>query len=687
LLILLAGVCAAQGPPPDRAKPAGAEPKSAPVVDGMFISVLHPITEGLVSQIEAKIDRAIRGKDRRSIKVIIFDFNTDGRATGTPEHYMPEKLKNLIVDLERNNLGYGGSIKTFAFVHGPVSRHTLLPVLACSQIIMSEDASLGPVWGEGEQPKPEIEKIYKKLGDDRLREDAVNKLLQGERIVTKQARQSQLCSERAESRQEVRRKLLLSAQSLREDWLAGRQVIPWVVELNGRPTNGNLSSLKRRIKDAIRKGANFIILKLNSEGGTNEPGVLNAADELKKYKDRSQSLPVKIVAYVPPGRSLGEATYLALGCSEIVMGTGSSLADFAYLEKEDASVLKQKGKSLADLAEDAGYPAELFRATIDPNVRVYRVESRDHPGWTTFISEQQLKEDEKLPRPRWRMLNLETRNNGNVVKIPAERARAYDIVRWASVDSLGDLYGKLDIRDSERVTVSRDDWLDHVAEFFREPWVKVLLLLIGIAGLILEVKMPGTSIPGIIAAVCFVLFFWSHSFVNDWTVLAVLLFLLGLVLLGLEIFVFPGMGALGVSGVLLLIVSLLLVTMEKMPESPEEWQGLGWTVGSFGLSLVGAIVVAVAIASFLPQIPYANRLMLQPPEEAEGEHVPTAAAAGEAAALLGAIGIAETPLRPAGKARFGDDYIDVVSQGDYITPGSRVQVIEIEGNRIVVKQV
>ncbi len=51
------------------------------------------------------------------------------------------------------------------------------------------------------------------------------------------------------------------------------------------------------------------------------------------------------------------------------------------------------------------------------------------------------------------------------------------------------------------------------------------------------------------------------------------------------------------------------------------------------------------------------------------------------------IGIAETPLRPAGKARFGDDYLDVISEGDYIMPGSRVQVIEIEGNRIVVKQV
>jgi membrane-bound serine protease (ClpP class) len=55
--------------------------------------------------------------------------------------------------------------------------------------------------------------------------------------------------------------------------------------------------------------------------------------------------------------------------------------------------------------------------------------------------------------------------------------------------------------------------------------------------------------------------------------------------------------------------------------------------------------------------------------------------------LLGAIGIAATGLRPAGKVRFGDEYVDVVAEGDYVELGSRVQVIEIEGNRIVVKQV
>ena len=61
--------------------------------------------------------------------------------------------------------------------------------------------------------------------------------------------------------------------------------------------------------------------------------------------------------------------------------------------------------------------------------------------------------------------------------------------------------------------------------------------------------------------------------------------------------------------------------------------------------------------------------------------------AGAAAELLGAIGTSNTALRPAGVVRFGDDFVDVVSDGGYVAAGSRVQVIAVEGTRIVVKEV
>jgi membrane-bound ClpP family serine protease len=212
--------------------------------------------------------------------------------------------------------------------------------------------------------------------------------------------------------------------------------------------------------------------------------------------------------------------------------------------------------------------------------------------------------------------------------------------------------------------------------------------MIGIAALILEFKLPGATVPGIIAAICFVLYFWAHSHLAGHLVwLGILLFMLGLILVGLEIFVFPGVGVLGFSGIGLMLGSLALVTLVKKPETSRERFDLGVTVSTLGVSLLGAVAGAVILAWYLPHMPFAHRMVLKPPG-ALGEVLEEEASALEMnAGLLGAIGIAATALRPAGKVRMGDDFIDVVAEGDYVESGARVQVIEIEGNRIVVKEV
>ena len=232
------------------------------------------------------------------------------------------------------------------------------------------------------------------------------------------------------------------------------------------------------------------------------------------------------------------------------------------------------------------------------------------------------------------------------------------------------------------------------ASFLRHRLMAILLVMIGIACLMIELKMPGVTLPGVIAALCFVLYFWAHSQLlgGQITMLAVLLFVLGLVLIGLEVFVIPGFGVTGVSGILLIVVSLALVTLDKKPETTHEWLSFGKTLSTLGLGLLGAVGGALLLASYLPHIPYANRLVLKPPSDPDGlEESADGEDAGARhmarAALLGAIGVAVTDLRPAGMARLGDDFVDVVSEGCYVLAGTRVQVIEIEGNRIVVKEV
>ena len=192
-----------------------------------------------------------------------------------------------------------------------------------------------------------------------------------------------------------------------------------------------------------------------------------------------------------------------------------------------------------------------------------------------------------------------------------------------------------------------------------------------------------------VAAICFVLFFWAQTQLGGQLIyLAIMLFGLGLILLGLEIFVLPGFGVAGISGILLLLAGLGLAGLDKAPESSEEWMGLANTSARYGLTMVGGLIGAIVIARYLPKIPYANRMMLLPPgEQPGGGDAPALPGAEQAMTLLGAVGQATSMLRPAGMAKFGEAYVDVVSEGDYIEPGTRIQVVEVEGTRIVVKRV
>src|SRR5262249_13591317 len=151
-------------------------------------------------------------------------------------------------------------------------------------------------------------------------------------------------------------------------------------------------------------------------------------------------------------------------------------------------------------------------------------------------------------------------------------------------------------------------------------------VMIGIVCLVLELKIPGVTAPGVISALCFVLFFWSQSKMSgEIIILAILLFLLGLVLIGIEVFLLPGFGFVGVSGVVLLVAGLGLATLEHMPQSSGDWLTFGSRITQFGLGLVVALVGAIVLAHYLPHIPVANRLILLPPGERSesGEEPPS----------------------------------------------------------------
>ncbi|MEO2090365.1 MAG: NfeD family protein, partial [Gemmataceae bacterium] len=280
------------------------------------------------------------------------------------------------------------------------------------------------------------------------------------------------------------------------------------------------------------------------------------------------------------------------------------------------------------------------------------------------------------------------KKKGELLRLPAGRAKEFGFAKHV-LDGAdpAELYAKYGV-DPARVKEATPAWLDIFRNFLREPAVTAILVLVAFIGLILELKVPGTTVPGIVAALCFILVFWAWTgFSGQLAVLAGLLFLLGLILILLEVFVLPGFGVAGIIGIILMLGSLALVTVDKIPESGKDWVAFGGQVAKLMFLLIGAGVGSFLIARYLPKVPYANRMVLAPTADREATDPTILPGAAQAANLLGAIGVATTVLRPAGTVQFGDEFVDVVSDGGFIAPGTRVQVVEVEGTRIVVKEV
>ncbi|BDG61414.1 NfeD family protein [Caldinitratiruptor microaerophilus] len=211
---------------------------------------------------------------------------------------------------------------------------------------------------------------------------------------------------------------------------------------------------------------------------------------------------------------------------------------------------------------------------------------------------------------------------------------------------------------------------ERVARYLTSPWVASLLLLLGVGGLALEMAKPGLGLPGLVGLVSLVAFFASHYLIGTARWLELTLVLLGAALLVIEMFV-PGFGVFGVAGAIAVGAGIFL-------SAPTP--GLAATY--LAITAVGAVLVLAALARYISRHGMIRWLTL---EERLGREQGVVPGRVELAALVGARGVAVTPLRPAGVAVFGDRRVDVVTQGEFVPPGQTVEVILVEGTRVVVR--
>lgn len=232
-------------------------------------------------------------------------------------------------------------------------------------------------------------------------------------------------------------------------------------------------------------------------------------------------------------------------------------------------------------------------------------------------------------------------------------------------------------------------------------WVQklsFLLIIVGLAGAYLEMNTPGFGFPGIVSVCAFSLFFFGNHLAGNLAGYELFVLLVaGLILIAVEIFIFPGTIVAGLAGSAMVLAALGLAMVDRV-DLEWKWDGMPgagtWVTifenafVSLAAGMVGALALILLGMRFLPGTRVGNRLVLAGavpagaslPERGYGGPVEGTRAAG----CLGLTGRATTDLRPSGKGEFGGRLLDVISDGEFIPRGEAVKVIRHEGSRIVV---
>jgi membrane-bound serine protease (ClpP class) len=440
----------------------------------------------------------------------------------------------------------------------------------------------------------------------------------------------------------------------------------------------------RKLEIAKSQNCDLLILEIDSPGG----GLWETENLCDKFVELQG---VHTVAFVPR-EALSGAAILSLACDEIILADHARIGDcgpiylaedflFRHAEEKVRSDLIARVRSLAERKK---HPPALAEAMVDRNVKVERVRLPEG-------NEQLLTDREIAAKPeaaQWEKLEVLPEAGGNrFFECLGKRAKELGLAS-ANVERRDELAAHLALAAPPQVLES--NVVDHTAYWLNSWLVTALLLIVGLVALAYELSAPGVGIGALTAGLCFALFFWARFLGGTSGWLEVLLFGAGVIFLAVEIFLIPGFGVTGISGILLMLTGIVLASQEFVlpttgPQLVTSVTSLGTVLGS---ALVGLVICALAMRH-MQSIPVLNRLMLQPPAPVAAEALsPDKVGLPEASFVqLGDVGEATTLLRPGGKARFGDVLVDVVADGAFIQAGRAVRVVQLVGSRVVVEAV
>lgn len=405
---------------------------------------------------------------------------------------------------------------------------------------------------------------------------------------------------------------------------------------------------ERAVKDATEQKADYILLELNTFGGE-----LQAADEIRTLL---LNAPMPTMVFIN-NNAASAGALIAIACDSIYMAPGSSFGA--------ASVVNEKGEIMPDKYQS--YMRSLMRATAEKNHR--------NPD----IAQAMVDPD---------VIVKGISEKGKVLTFTSEEAVKHGYCQGMA--NTREEVLKAAGLDGSTVNEQHLSWIDKFINFLVNPVVSGLLIMCIVGGLYFELQSPGLGLPIIIAIIGALLFFAPHyleGLAQHWEILV---FICGVVLLMLEIFVIPGFGIAGISGIILILASLILTMVFNVgfhfnfnPNLDSAAQ-LGKstlivflsTVLGFFLSLWLGKKLITADTRF-GSLALKTRLDTDKGYSAQDQRMQ---------AYVGKTGTAATFMRPAGKIDIDGEILEAESEHGLIDKGTPIVVTKFENAQLVVKK-
>ena len=428
--------------------------------------------------------------------------------------------------------------------------------------------------------------------------------------------------------------------------------------------------MKRVISKANSDGASAIIFDLNTPGG-----IAWYTEEIMLSDLQNLSIPT--YSYVnPKAMSAGALIAIAtdhiymhepstIGAAAPVMGNGQDIPE-AMLKKVMSDILA----TADDVARLKGHDPLIAKAFVDSEIEVlFEIPEITADGdLNTKNAFSPDDENDLLVLNAWQATQI---------------IDGKPLFAEGMAESIDDLIVKAGLNGE--IVTAKPLGFEYVSDLIVKlaPW----LLLFGIAGAYMELKAPGFGLPGFVSLISFALFFFGHNvagYLAGYEIVGV--FILGLVLLILEFFVFPGLIVLGLLGAILVIGSLIYTMVDPLDL---DWNGeinisnfisvLSDPLMNVCIGVFGSFIIVLFFMRFINSIPIMKGMVLN-----EGGMVNSVS--DPVNSLLGREGKTLTDLKPSGSAMIDGERVDVVSDGEFIPKESNVVVSKHEGLRVLVEK-